>query len=77
MVFTPSVIQCDRLDPPLNGGLSFFPDNFPPHDYFTVVTYLCNVGWYRDGARTRQCLGNGNTVAGFWNGNPANCLRES
>ncbi len=72
------MIQCGRLDPPLNGDLSFLPGNFPPYyDYLTVVTYLCNVGWYRDGAQSRQCRGNGDTMNGFWNGNPAICLRES
>ncbi len=76
MTFHYVAIECDRLTSPINGGLSFSPDNFPPYDYGTIVTYLCNVGWYRSGVQTRQCLGNGDSPNGIWNGFAATCLGE-
>ncbi len=63
--------QCESLDPPTNGRLSFIPDTFPTYNAGTVVTYMCNEGWYVSGPRTRECQSNG-----LWDGSPTNCLRE-
>ncbi|XP_064387965.1 uncharacterized protein LOC135336171 isoform X3 [Halichondria panicea] len=61
--------QCESLDPPTNGRLSFIPDTFPTYNAGTVVTYMCNEGWYVSGPRTRECQSNG-----LWDGSPTNCL---
>ena len=76
-ILSPSVIECSRLNAPANGNVQM---TAPPgisatsQDYGAVARYTCNSGYYLDGNQIRNCVGDGTSIAGYWDGSQPLCI---
>ncbi len=68
-----SVIQCEDLPNPVNGVISFSPDDTAPFDFGTIALYTCDTGFGLNGDDQRTCAGNSDSIVGEWIGVPPSC----
>ena len=72
-----SVIQCPRLSAPDNGNVQMTAPpgiGATPQDYGAVARYTCNYGHYLDGDQIRNCVGDGTSIVGYWDGSEPSCI---
>ena len=72
-----SVIQCPQLNAPANGNVQMIAPpgiRATPQDYGAVARYTCNSGYYLDGNQIRNCVGDGTSIAGNWDGSQPSCI---
>ena len=62
------LVQCEVLDPPMNGGVMCMTSDTATF-YGDTCIYTCNTGYELTSSDTRTCQSNGS-----WNGSDTMCI---